>query len=72
MSKLTESKINKILDKMWDEFPYKFPKIVDMRKIVKVGGGFIDKRKGKYYKMIDCKYERVYKKYGYRPKPKEK
>ncbi len=42
--------------------------------VVKLGGGFTNNRKGKYYRKIikDVEYIRVYKKYNFMPKPKGK
>ncbi len=68
---LTEAKINKLLEEVWKNTSAIPPS--SYIQAIRIGGSFTNKRKGRFYKKnIDGFYIRVYKKYGYMPKPKEK
>lgn len=68
-SKLTEDKINKMLNDIWKSAHVPPSKITN-KNIVCLGGGF-NKKGRRYYRfnLINNEYIRVYKKYGYNIKP---
>jgi hypothetical protein len=72
---LTEQKINKLLQKVWNEghstklYPSGFYLPMFKRSSVVIIGRGIMGSKGIPYKVYRGKFQRVYKKYGWRPKP---
>lgn len=62
----TEAKINKLLNKIWEDASKRYPS--PKNGVVCIGKGFFGGKRGKYYKEINDEFVRVYKKYGYKPK----